>query len=55
VNVSLAGAAASLGSEEQTFAYRGGRWLFSPSDVAAYRHHTVAQAVAALHAQGVCT
>jgi hypothetical protein len=56
VSVSSAGAAASaLGSEAQAFAYAGGRWAFVPSDLSAYRGHTVAQAVAALKAQGVCT
>jgi hypothetical protein len=55
VNVSLAGAASKIGSEEQSFTYQGGRWLFAPSDLPTYRHHTVAQAVAALKAQGLCS
>lgn len=54
VKVSLAGALSKLGSEEQTFAYADGRWEFSPSDLSAYRGHTVAQAVAALKAMNLC-
>ena len=54
VNVSLAGAAAALGSEEETFAYRGGRWLFRPSDLSVYRHRRVPQIVAELKAQNLC-
>jgi hypothetical protein len=55
VNVSLAGAASKIGSEEQTFAYRGGRWLFEPSDISAYRHGGAARVVARLRAQGLCS
>jgi len=55
VNVSLAGAASSLGSEEQSFAYRGGRWLYVPSDLSLYRHRTVPEILAGLKAQGVCS
>jgi hypothetical protein len=54
VNVSLAGAAAAIGSEEETFTYSGGRWLYAPSDLSVYRHHSAAQAVAAARAQDLC-
>jgi hypothetical protein len=36
MSVSLAGVASSLGSEEVTFVYRGGQWLYAPSDLASY-------------------
>lgn len=55
VTVSLAGAAASLGSEQASFTYSGGRWLYDIPDLAVYRHHTVRQALAALTAQGDCS
>jgi hypothetical protein len=55
VNVSLAGAAAAIGSEEETFTYSGGRWLYAPSDLSVYQHHTAAQAVEAAKAQGLCS
>ena len=49
-----AGAASALGSEEETFTYRAGRWLFRPSDLSVYRHHRVAEIVAELKAQNLC-
>jgi hypothetical protein len=55
VNVSLAGAAAAIGSEEETFTYSGGRWLYAPTDLSIYRHHTAAQAVEAAKAQDLCS
>jgi hypothetical protein len=55
VNVSLAGTAASLGSEEQTMTYSAGRWWYSPPNLADYQGHTTAQAVAALKASGQCS
>jgi len=54
VKVSLAGALSKLGSEEQSFTYSAGRWGFAPSDLSAYKGHTVAQAVAALKAMQLC-
>jgi hypothetical protein len=55
VKVSLAGVAAKLGSEEQSFAYQHGKWHYVPSDLPVYKGHTVAQAVAALRAQQICS
>jgi hypothetical protein len=55
VNVSFAGPASGLDSDEQAFAYADGRWSFAPSDLSVYQGHTVAQAVAVLKAQGLCT
>lgn len=54
VNVSLAGAASKLGSEEASFTYSAGRWWYSPPNLAVYQHHTTTQAVAALKAAGDC-
>lgn len=53
MSVSLAGAASSLGSEEVTFVYRGGRWLYAPSDLASYSGSPV-RIVARLKAAGNC-
>jgi hypothetical protein len=55
VNVSLAGAAASLGSEEASFVYSAGRWWYSAPNLSAYHGHTTAEAVQALKADGVCS
>jgi hypothetical protein len=55
VNVSLAGAAASLGSEEASFTYSAGQWWYSPPNLAVYHGHTTAQAVATLKASGHCS
>lgn len=55
VNVSLAGAAASLGSEEASFVYSAGRWWYSPPNLTDYQGHTTAEAVAALKASGQCS
>jgi hypothetical protein len=58
MSVSLAGVAAAIGSEEVTFVYQDGRWLWAPSssDISAagsYRG-TVRQVVARLKAAGEC-
>ncbi len=37
MSISLAGVASKLGSEEVTFVYRGGKWLYAPSDLASYQ------------------
>lgn len=52
--VGYLGAAGSLGSEQVTFTYSGGRWYYMPSDVSTYRGHDLAQAVAAAKAAGLC-
>lgn len=54
VTVGYAGAAAALGSEQITFKYAGGHWYYQPSDLSVYRHHDLAQAIAAAKADGVC-
>ena len=54
VKVSLAGALSKLGSEEQSFTYSGGKWGFAPSDLSAYKGHTVAQTVASLKSMQLC-
>jgi hypothetical protein len=53
--VSLAGVASSLGSEEESFVYQDGAWMWAPSasDLASYRG-TVAHVVAAWKAAGDC-
>ena len=53
--VSLAGVASSLGSEQVTMSYTGGRWYFDPTDVSIYHGHTLAQAVAAAKTDGFCS
>jgi hypothetical protein len=53
VSVGFAGATA-LGSEQVTFAYTGGHWYYKPSDLSVYAHHDLAEAVAALKAEGQC-
>jgi hypothetical protein len=54
VTVSLAGAAASISSEQASFTYAGGRWGYDIPDPSVYRHHTARQALAALNAEGEC-
>jgi len=53
MSVSLAGVASKLGSEEVTFVYRGGRWLYAPSDLASYQG-TAASIIARLRTAGNC-
>jgi hypothetical protein len=53
MSVSLAGVASSLGSEEVTFVYRGGGWLYAPSDLSSY-NGTAARIGARLKAAGNC-
>ena len=52
--VTLAGAASSLASGSEAFTYAGGRWGYTPSDLALYQHGSVAADVAAAKAQGYC-
>jgi hypothetical protein len=54
VTVSLAGAAASLGSESQALTYSAGRWGLVPSDLSLYKHGSVRADVAAAKAAGYC-
>lgn len=54
VSVGFAGAASSLGTEQITFVYTGGKWYYQPSDLRVYAHHDLAQAVAAAKAEGLC-
>ena len=53
VKVSIAGALSKLGSEEESFTYEGGKWLFAPNDLPSYKG-TPAQIVARLKAAGSC-
>ena len=53
MSVSLAGVASRLGSEEVTFVYRDGKWLYAPSDLPSYKG-TAAQIVTRLKAAGTC-
>ena len=54
MTVGYSGAAGSLGSEQVTFTYSGGRWCYEPADMNVYRDHNLAQAVAAAKGSGVC-
>jgi hypothetical protein len=58
MSVSLAGAAAAIGSEEVTFVYQDGRWFWAPSssDMSAAGNYkgTVRQIVARLKTAGEC-
>ncbi len=54
VTVGYAGGASALGSEQITFKYVDDRWYYQPSDLSIYRHHDLAQALAAAKAAGVC-
>jgi hypothetical protein len=58
MSVSLAGAAAAIGSEEVTFVYQGGGWFWAPSssDMSAAGNYkgTVRQVVARLKTAGEC-
>jgi hypothetical protein len=53
MSVSLAGAAATLGSEEVSFVYRDGKWPYAPSDLASYQG-TAAHIITRLKAAGTC-
>ena len=53
MSVSLAGVASRLGSEEVTFVYPDGKWLYAPSDLPSYKG-TAARIVARLKAAGTC-
>lgn len=55
VTVSLAGAAASLGSVSQALIYSAGRWGLVPSDLSLYRHGSVKADIAAAKAAGYCS
>jgi hypothetical protein len=58
MSVSLAGAAAAIGSEELTFVYQDGRWFWAPSssDMSSAGNYkgTVRQIVARLKTAGEC-
>jgi hypothetical protein len=54
VTVSLAGAAASLGSESQALIYSAGQWGLVPSDLRLYKHGSVRADIAAAKAAGYC-
>ena len=58
VSVSLAGAAAAIGSEEESFVHQAGGWFWAPSasDMSAAGNYkgTVARIVARLKATGLC-
>ena len=57
VRYGLSGALSRLGTAEQVFNYSHGQWWFKPSasDLATYRGHTAAQAVARMKAAGDCS
>lgn len=54
VTVSLAGAAASIGSESDALTYSSGRWGLVPNNLSYYRHGTVKADIAAAKAAGYC-
>jgi hypothetical protein len=54
VTVSLAGVAASIGSESEAFTYSGGRWGLVPDDLSFYRHGSIRADIAAAKAAGYC-
>lgn len=54
VAVSLAGVAASLGSESEALAYSAGRWGLVPNDLSLYEHGSVKADIAAAKAAGYC-
>jgi hypothetical protein len=54
VTVSLAGVAASLGSESQALTYSAGRWGLVPSNLSLYKHGSVRADIAAAKAAGYC-
>jgi len=54
VAVSLAGVAASLGSESHALTYSAGRWGLVPSDLGLYKHGSVMADIAAAKAAEYC-
>jgi hypothetical protein len=54
VTVSLAGAAASIGSESEAFTYSQGRWGLVPNDLSFYKHGSIQADIAAAKAAGYC-
>ena len=54
VNVSLAGTQSDLGSDPESFIYRGDRWYFVPPDLSMYKHHTAAEVTAELKSLNEC-
>lgn len=54
VAVSLAGAAASLGSKSETLTYSAGRWGLVMDDLSLYGHGSVKADIAAAKAAGYC-
>jgi len=54
VSVSLAGVAASLGSESEALTYSAGRWGLAPDDLSMYRHGSVKADIDAAKAAGYC-
>lgn len=54
VTVSLAGVAASIGSESEAFTYSAGRWGLAPNDLSFYEHGSIRADIAAAKAAGYC-
>jgi hypothetical protein len=54
VTVSLAGVAASIGSESEAFTYSAGRWGLVPDDLSLYKHGSIRADIAAAKAAGYC-
>ena len=54
VNVSLAGSGSDLGSNQENFIYRGGRWRFVPPDLSLYKHRTAAEVTTKLKSLNEC-
>jgi hypothetical protein len=52
VTVSLAGVAASIGSESEAFTYSAGRWGLVPDDLSFYKHGSIRADIAAAKATG---
>jgi hypothetical protein len=54
VAVSLAGVAASIGSESEVFTYSAGRWGLVPNDLSFYKDVSIRADIAAAKAAGYC-
>ncbi|HTV98733.1 MAG TPA: hypothetical protein VMF87_00420 [Streptosporangiaceae bacterium] len=54
VDVALAGSRSDLGSDQESFVYRGDRWYFVPPDLSLYKHHTAAEVTAKLKSLNEC-
>lgn len=54
VTVSLAGVAASIGSESEALTYSAGRWGLVPNDLSFYKHGSVRADISAAKAAGYC-